>query len=95
MNGLLNDLRALRDRWRGCDVKHGGDYLAGHEYGKHNCADELDALIEKHEPCPDAVRDGVQMLKIRFLRWRDPPVELPAESVIEEVVRALIEKHGG
>lgn len=48
MNDLLDDLRALRDRWRGCDVKHGGDYLAGHEYGKHNCADELDALIEKH-----------------------------------------------
>jgi len=31
-------------------------------------------------------RMAVALLKQRFLAWRNPPVELPADSVIEEVV---------
>jgi NTP pyrophosphatase (non-canonical NTP hydrolase) len=38
----------------------------------------------------DQVRDGVRLLKRKFLGWRIPPVDLPPDSMIEEVVSALI-----
>lgn len=38
----------------------------------------------------ETVRQGVQYLKARFLNWRIPSVELPAESVIEDVVRSIL-----
>lgn len=34
----------------------------------------------------ELVRLGTQAIKKRFLAWRDPPVELPADSVIEKAV---------
>lgn len=36
-------------------------------------------------------REDVEMLKRAFIGWRIPPVELPAESVIIEVVHAIRE----
>ena len=38
------------------------------------------------------VRDGVQKLKEEFLNWRDPPVDLPADSVIDTVIKYIIEE---
>jgi hypothetical protein len=38
----------------------------------------------------EAVRDGVAYLTRRFLAYKVPPVELPADSVIEDVVRYII-----
>ena len=35
------------------------------------------------------IRDDVARLKRHFLAWRVPPVELPSDSVIEDVVRAI------
>lgn len=39
----------------------------------------------------ELVRQCVHYLKVCFLAWRTPPVDLPAESVIEDVVRHIIE----
>jgi hypothetical protein len=39
----------------------------------------------------EQVRLGVARLKQTFTQWRNPPVELPAESVIGEVVRSLLQ----
>ncbi len=38
----------------------------------------------------DLERWAVQYLKKEFLGWRTPPIELPAESVIEEIVKNII-----
>lgn len=40
----------------------------------------------------DEIRAGVRMLKRRFLEWRRPPVDLPPDSLIEEVVIALLNR---
>jgi hypothetical protein len=42
----------------------------------------------------DEIRVGINILKEEFLRWRKPPVELPPDSVIEQVVRKIIEYTG-
>lgn len=39
------------------------------------------------------MRAGVRLLKDAFLRWREPPVELPPDSVIEAIVLRLMQ-HG-
>jgi len=39
----------------------------------------------------ELIRQSVALIKRKFLQWRIPPVELPAESVIEECVRLIIE----
>lgn len=39
----------------------------------------------------EEIRIYMWHLKWKFLNWRTPPVELPAESVIEEVVRFIVE----
>ena len=41
-------------------------------------------------PSEEEVRAGVAYLKQKFVGWRDRPVELPAESVIHEVVSMLL-----
>jgi len=38
----------------------------------------------------ELIRQSVALIKRKFLQWRIPPVELPAESVIEECVRLII-----
>jgi len=40
---------------------------------------------------PELIRWAVNMLKHEFISWRKPPVELPAESVIEDVVTKIID----
>ena len=56
---------------------------AGHEYDNADdsahwaAADAIDSELIRH--C-------TQVIKRRFLQWRDPPVELPPDSVIEEAV---------
>ena len=42
---------------------------------------------------PEELRQYVALLKRRFLQWRDPPVDLPPDSVIEDVLRDIIEQH--
>jgi hypothetical protein len=37
------------------------------------------------------MRIAVQHLKQTFTRWRDPPVELPAESVIYQALSEIFE----
>jgi uncharacterized membrane protein len=37
----------------------------------------------------EKTRAAIRLLKERFTRWRTPPVELPAEHVINEVVEAI------
>lgn len=39
------------------------------------------------------MRFAVQHLKERFVRWRDPPVELPADSVIYQALTEIIESY--
>lgn len=39
---------------------------------------------------PELIRDGVNLIKRRFAEWRTPPVETPADSVIEECVAAIV-----
>jgi hypothetical protein len=38
----------------------------------------------------DEVREGIRFLKEEFLRYKIPPVDLPADHVIERVVRTLL-----
>lgn len=38
----------------------------------------------------EVVREGRKAIQARFLNWRDPPIELPADSVIDEAVRDVI-----
>ena len=40
---------------------------------------------------PELLRAGIALLKDRFGRWCSPPLALPAESVLEDVVRALLQ----
>jgi hypothetical protein len=46
-------------------------------------------MDERFAPGTEFNRHGVQMLKETFALWRNPPVELPAEWVIETVVWAI------
>jgi len=39
----------------------------------------------------ELIRQSIALIKRKFLQWRTPPVELPAESVIEECVRLIIQ----
>jgi len=39
----------------------------------------------------ELIRQSVALIKRKFLQWRIPHIELPAESVIEECVRLIIE----
>lgn len=48
------------------------------------------SLNMKCDVIDDEIREGVEIIKANFLRWRSPPVELPAESVIEFCVREII-----
>ena len=36
-------------------------------------------------------RESMQFLKNKFLKWRDPPVELPPDSIIDEVIDFILE----
>ncbi len=38
----------------------------------------------------DEVRDAVGFIKAQFLGWKSPPVQLPADSVIEMVAREIL-----
>jgi len=37
-------------------------------------------------------RELTQYLKEKFIEWRDPPIELPAESVIDDVVSFIYDE---
>jgi len=39
----------------------------------------------------ELIRQSVALIKRKFLQWRIPHIELPAESVIEECVMLIIE----
>ena len=39
------------------------------------------------------LRKAVQHLKIRFVRYQEPPVELPAESLIYDVIKEILEAY--
>lgn len=41
---------------------------------------------------PEMHRWAMNLLREKFTAWRIPPVELPANSVIEEVLREIMEK---
>jgi hypothetical protein len=49
-----------------------------------------DIMREQSRPTEDQVRDAAQVIKRRFLAWREPPVELPPDSLIEECAMALL-----
>ena len=38
----------------------------------------------------ELIRLARQAIKARFLNWRDPPVELPADSVIDDAAHDVI-----
>jgi hypothetical protein len=38
----------------------------------------------------ELIQLGRRAIKRRFLRWRDPPVELPADSVIDAAVVEIV-----
>jgi hypothetical protein len=42
------------------------------------------------QPTPELRRWAVQLIKTRFLAYKSPPCELPADSVIEEVALAIL-----
>lgn len=46
-------------------------------------------MDERFVPGTELNRHAVKLLKREFLAWRDPPVDLPADSVIEEVVAKI------
>ena len=51
------------------------------------------ALAALIEPADDEeIRAGIRLLKRRFLEWRRPPLDLPPDSLIEEVVIALLNR---
>lgn len=39
----------------------------------------------------EIIRRGIRLIKHKFLRWREPPVDLPSDSVIEECVEEIYE----
>ena len=39
----------------------------------------------------DMIRDGIRIIKDKFLKWRIPSIELPADSVIEACVKEILE----
>lgn len=43
-------------------------------------------------PKDEVIRYGVALIKYEFYHWRIPPVELPAESIIEKCVEKIYEK---
>jgi hypothetical protein len=53
----------------------------------------MDRLADPNKPPPpvdmEFLRMSFRIIKRNFLGWRIPPVELPAESVIEDTVREL------
>jgi len=38
----------------------------------------------------ELVREGNEAIKRHFLGWRDPPVDLPADSVIDAAVMEIV-----
>ena len=48
------------------------------------------AHARRNSQTDEAIRRGVRTIKQRFTAWRIPPVELPAEHVIEQSVRDII-----
>ena len=39
----------------------------------------------------EVIRKGIRLIKYKFLRWKQPEVELPADHVIEECVAEIYE----
>jgi hypothetical protein len=60
---------------------------------------ETTTSTEKDMADEETLRQGAQIIKRRFLAWRSPPVTLPAEHVIynavKEIVELLHEKQAG
>lgn len=38
----------------------------------------------------ELIRAGRQIIKARFLGWREPPMELPPDSVIDDAVADIV-----
>ena len=67
------------------------DYITESEFGW--ASDAWDAALahaRRNQQTDEAIRRGVRTIKQRFTAWRIPPVELPAEHVIEQSVRDII-----
>lgn len=59
--------------------------------GVIECRLTAQRLVEGERPSSDLIRDGVQIIKRRFLEWCNPPIRLPAESVIEDSVKDILD----